>query len=209
MVVQGDTLLARDTVDKLRELVTELQLVKGTGGVLSLFSARTPPENGQLPAPLFPAALPEGAAYDALIQKALNNEIIRGELLSEDGKLALIVIAFKPSVTDGNAEAEAIGEIRRSSAEMLEGTGLNAELTGVPGCGSKSATPWSATRYFIIASASRRAPDRHCVLPADFLYDHRGWTAADRDPFGAGHARMARFSAQHLPQRDDAAHHGH
>jgi len=40
-------------------------------------------------APLFPEQLPEGSEYDRLVQRVMNNEIIRGKLLSEDGELTL------------------------------------------------------------------------------------------------------------------------
>src|SRR5215813_4163605 len=46
MVVEGHNLLARDSIERLRNLITDLQLIGGTRGVLSLFSARQPPENG-------------------------------------------------------------------------------------------------------------------------------------------------------------------
>ena len=100
--------------------------------MLSLFSARQPPENGQLPGPLFPADLPEGAEYDNLVHKALTNEIIRGKLLSEDGKLALVVIALDPAVANGPGDAAVVSAIRKAAAENLEGTGLKVEFTGVP-----------------------------------------------------------------------------
>ncbi len=132
MVIEGSSLLSRDAIEKLRDLVTDLQLIEGTRGVLSLFSARQPPENGQLPGPLFPADLPEGAEYDTLIHKVLTNEIIRGKLLSEDGKLALVVIALDPAVANGQGDAKVISEIRKASADNLEGTGLKVDLTGVP-----------------------------------------------------------------------------
>jgi predicted RND superfamily exporter protein len=132
MVVEGSSLLQRNSIEKLRDLVTELQLIDGTRGVLSLFSAREPPENGHLPGPLFPADLPEGPEYEALIGKVLSNEIIRGKLLSEDGKLALIVIALKPDVANGPDVGKAVSNIRSTAAEIMEGTGLNVDLTGVP-----------------------------------------------------------------------------
>ena len=132
MVAEGGNLLARDTIEKLRDLVTELQLIDGTRGVLSLFSARQPPENGQLPGPLFPADLPEGAEYDTLVHKALTNEIIRGKLLADDGKLALVVIALDPTVANGAGDAKVVSAIRKAAAENLEGSGLKVELTGVP-----------------------------------------------------------------------------
>lgn len=97
IVVEGNNLLARDSIEKLRDLVTDLQLIEGTRGIISLFSARQPPQGSELPAPLFPDQLPNGAEYDQLVQRVLNNEIIRGKLLSEDGQLTLIVLALRTS----------------------------------------------------------------------------------------------------------------
>ena len=85
VVVEGKDLLERGSIEKLRDLVTDLQLIVGTRGIISLFSARQPPQGSELPAPLFPDQLPNGAEYDQLVQRVLNNEIIRGKLLSEDG----------------------------------------------------------------------------------------------------------------------------
>ena len=131
VVVEGAKLLERSSVQKLRDLVIDLQLIDGTRGVISLFSARQPPENGQIPAPLFPNPLPEGADYQALVQRVMANEIIRGKLLSEDGKLALIVLALDPSAARDKLSS-VIGEVRETVNEHLEGTGLTGELSGVP-----------------------------------------------------------------------------
>jgi hypothetical protein len=97
-----------------------------------LFSARQPPEDGHLPEPLFPDPLPEGKAYDALVQKVLSNEIIRGKLVSEDGELALIVLALDPTAATGNGLSNLVTEIRKTVTEYIAGTGLKGELSGVP-----------------------------------------------------------------------------
>jgi hypothetical protein len=76
---------------------TDLQLIDGTRGINSIFTARQAPENGAIPAPQFPDRLPEGAAYDALLGRVMGNEIIRGKLLSNDGELTLVVLALDPS----------------------------------------------------------------------------------------------------------------
>ncbi|MEP6838721.1 MAG: RND transporter, partial [Bradyrhizobium sp.] len=89
VVVEGKTLLARENLEKIRDMVTDLQLVDGVRGLVSLFSARQAPEPGKLPAALFPPELPQGAAYDKFAETVKANEIIRGKLLSEDGTLAL------------------------------------------------------------------------------------------------------------------------
>ncbi len=80
----------------------------------------------------FPETLPEGADYDALVNKVMSNEIIRGKLLSEDGKLALVVIALDPKIVGGKGLDAAVKDIRKTMADDLAGSGLKAELSGVP-----------------------------------------------------------------------------
>src|SRR6185312_8156090 len=132
VVVEGKTLLARDNLEKLRNFVTDLQLVDGTRGLISLFSARQAPAPGKLPAALFPSELPQGADYDKFIETVKSNEIIRGKLLSDDGTLALIVLSLEPDVVAGNKLGPTVGAIRKLMADDLAGSGLKAELSGVP-----------------------------------------------------------------------------
>ena len=133
VVVEGKTLLARENLEKLRDLVTDLQLVDGTRGLISLFSARQAPAPGKLPAALFPQDLPTGAEYDKFIETVKSNEIIRGKLLSEDGTLALIVLSLEPEVVASNKLGQTIGEIRKLMATDLAGSGLNARTVGRSG----------------------------------------------------------------------------
>src|SRR3977135_1455057 len=130
VVVEGKTLLSRDNLEKLRDLVTDVQLVEGTRGLISLFSARQAPAPGKLPAALFPSELPQGADYDKFIETVKTNEIIRGKLLSEDGTLALIVLSLEPEVVASNKLTKTIGDIRKLMTEDLKGSGLNVELSG-------------------------------------------------------------------------------
>src|SRR3954469_20852755 len=132
VVVEGKTLLARENLEKVRELVTDLQLVEGTRGLISLFSARQAPAPGKLPAALFPSDLPTGAEYEKFIETVKTNEIIRGKLLSEDGTLALIVLSLEPEIVASNKLGPTVREIRKLMADDLAGSGLNAELSGVP-----------------------------------------------------------------------------
>jgi predicted RND superfamily exporter protein len=132
VVVEGKTLLERSNLEKLRDLVTDLQLVDGTRGLISLFSARQAPAPGKLPAALFPPELPKGAEYDKFIETVKSNEIIRGKLLSDDGTLALIVLSLEPEVVASNKLSKTVGDIRKLMAQDLAGSGLTAELSGVP-----------------------------------------------------------------------------
>jgi hypothetical protein len=99
-------------VERLRNLVTDLQLIDGTRGLISLFSARQPPKGDSIPEPIFPEELPEGAAYEELIGSVKGNEIIRGKLLAEDGTLALIVLALDPAIVGGDGLSTVVGEVR-------------------------------------------------------------------------------------------------
>ena len=132
IAISGPTLLERASLAKLRDTVTDLQLIDGVRGLISLFSARQAPEPGKIPAALFPEELPTGAAYDQLIERVKSNEIIRGKLLSDDGKFALVVLALEPKVVESNALATVIGEIRKTIGEDLSGSGVRGALTGVP-----------------------------------------------------------------------------
>jgi uncharacterized protein len=132
IVVEGGTLLERSSLEKLRNLAIDLQLVDGTRGIISLFSARQPPQDGQLPEPLVPDELPRGAAYQHLVESITTNEIIRGKLLSRDNDLTLIVLALDADAVQSDRLGGIVREIRRIAAEDLVGTGLTTKLTGVP-----------------------------------------------------------------------------
>jgi hypothetical protein len=131
IVVEGNNLLQRSSIERLRDLVTDLQLIEGTRGIISIFSAREPRDSGDTTEPLFPDSLPEGAEYDRLINRVMQNEIIRGKLLSEDGHLTLVVLALDPAVASSSRLKDAIDQINKTIASDL-GNDLKASLAGVP-----------------------------------------------------------------------------
>jgi predicted RND superfamily exporter protein len=132
VVIEGPTLLERSTVEALRSAVIELQFVDGLRGLISIFSARASPQPGRLPAPLFPATLPEGDAYRQLVSEVRANRILDGKLLSSDGQLTLIVIALAPELTQSGGLKQTISDIQDTVVTQLEGTGLSVQLAGAP-----------------------------------------------------------------------------
>jgi uncharacterized protein len=132
IVVTGKDLLARRSVEALRNLVTELQFVDGMDGEVSLFSAREAPEPGKVPGPVFPAKLPTGAAYDKLIDQVRHNEIISGKLLSDDGTLTLVLLALDREVVASNGLNSVVQQIDETAKKELKGTGLGMKLSGAP-----------------------------------------------------------------------------
>jgi len=132
VVVEGENLLSRASLEHLRELVLELQFVESMTGLVSLFSARQPPEKGKVPPPLFPDDLPRGAAYHDLIKRVRSNQIIKGKLLSDDGTLALIVIALDRRAVKSRGLEEAVDQIQETVDRQLHDTNLGAKLSGAP-----------------------------------------------------------------------------
>ena len=132
IVVSGDNLLERKSIDALRNLIINLQFVDGMAGEVSLFSAREAPEPGKIPGPVFPAELPKGDAYKQLIDKVRNNEIIKGKLLSDDGTLTLVLLALDRKVVEEQGLNSVVQQIHDTAAEQLKNTGLNMQLSGAP-----------------------------------------------------------------------------
>ena len=132
IVVSGDKLLDRNSVQALRDLIIELQFIDGMAGEVSLFSAREAPEPGKIPGPVFPAELPKGDAYKALIDKVRNNEVIKGKLLSDDGTLTLILLALDRKVVEEKGLGSVVEQIHDTAEKELAATGLKMQLSGAP-----------------------------------------------------------------------------
>ena len=132
IVVSGPNLIERPSIEALRDLIIELQFVEGMSGEVSLFSAREAPEPGKIPGPVFPVELPEGEAYDRLVDKVRNNEIIKGKLLSDDGTLTLVLLALDRKVVESHGLNHVIRQIHDTADETLKSTGLKIQLSGAP-----------------------------------------------------------------------------
>jgi uncharacterized protein len=132
IVVSGDKLLERKSIQALRELIINLQFVEGMAGEVSLFSAREAPEPGKVPGPVFPATLPTGEAYAKLIDQVRNNEIIKGKLLSDDGTLTLILLALDRQVVEEKGLNSVVQQVHDTAEQELKGTELKMQLSGAP-----------------------------------------------------------------------------
>ena len=209
LVIEGNNVLERGSLQKLRDLAIDLQLIDGTRGLISMFSAREAPKVGTIPPPLFPTPLPQDADYQTFIQKVMSNEIIQGKLLSTDGKLALMVLALDPASTAPDKLGGIIAEVRKTLAEHLAGTGLNGDLSGVPVMQLEIRNAIESDRlvYNSLGFAVGCLIAIMFFRRVSFMFIAAG-PPLGRHPAGAGRARLARFQAQSVSQRDDAADHG-
>jgi predicted RND superfamily exporter protein len=132
VVVEGPDLLKRPQLEAFSQTIVDLQLADGVNGLVSMLSARGKPDATGYAAPIVPDPLPEGAAYDAVIQQLRDNDIVKGKFLSPDGTLALAVIALDRHLVQERGAKEVIGNIRETAEKGLEGSGLKVQLTGAP-----------------------------------------------------------------------------
>ena len=133
VVVEGHDLLKRKQLEAFRDVVIDLQLTDGVKGLVSMLSARGKPDATGYAPPVVPDDLPEDpAAYDAVIKALAENDIVKGKFLSEDGALALIVISLDRAAVAEKSARTIITGIDDVVKQDLQGSGLNAKLTGAP-----------------------------------------------------------------------------
>jgi len=133
VVVEGKELLSREKIEKFRNAVVELQLTDGVGGLVSMLSARNIPDATGYAPPVVPDELPQDEAEYAAVMRALaENDIVKGKFLSDDGELALIVIALDRKMVEERTARTVITGIKEVVDKELEGSGLAAKLTGAP-----------------------------------------------------------------------------
>ena len=132
VVIEGPDLLSREKLKAVNNTIVDLQLTDGVNGLVSMLSARDKPDATGYAAPIVADELPEGAAYDEVIAKLKANEIVAGKFLSDDGTLALAVIALDRKLVEERGAKAVIGGILSEAEKGLQGTGLKVQLTGAP-----------------------------------------------------------------------------
>ena len=133
VVVEGKNLLKKPQLEAFSRAVVELQLVDGAGGLVSMLSARDKPDASGFAPALVPDELPEeGQEFDAIVARLKSNDIVKGKFLSDDGELAMAVIALDRAVVAEKTPKVVIGEIKATLDRELKDSGLTAQLTGAP-----------------------------------------------------------------------------
>ena len=132
VVVEGKDLLQRLQLEAFRRAIVDLQLADGVDGLISMLSARGKPDASGYAPPIVPDDLPEGPAYDAIIEQLRANDIVKGKFLSPDGELALAVIALDRKAVQREGAKTVIGGIAKLLEDELKPVGLKSHLTGAP-----------------------------------------------------------------------------
>ncbi|WP_425284110.1 efflux RND transporter permease subunit [Hyphomicrobium facile] len=132
VVVEGKNLLTHDGLKAFASAAADLQLADGVNGIVSMLSARGKPDPTGYAPPIVPDELPEGPAFDQIMDALKSNDIVKGKFLSEDGQLALIVLSLNRDEVAEKSAKTVIGDIEKTAKEDLEPAGLSVKLAGAP-----------------------------------------------------------------------------
>lgn len=129
LLIQSDNLFTVKNLERLRDLHLELSFANGVRDVVSMFSARHPPDNAGGAEPLFPPEITEEDLPEAK-EAILDHPLVARKLLSPDGKTTLFVIAMQP-YPDIEELRVVARELRDVTERMLEGTDMTVQYSGL------------------------------------------------------------------------------
>lgn len=132
LLVESPTLVDKPTLEALRNLHLDLQFIDGVTNVLSMFSARHPPDAKGNFRPVFPELLPDGEELERLVADARSHPLLANKMLSKDGTATLLVIGMDASINDYPSYRRFFGEVDALIADMLGGIDVRATVTGEP-----------------------------------------------------------------------------
>lgn len=133
IVASGPGLLSREGLTAFREATIDLQLADGVNGLVSMMSARDKPDATGYAPPIVPDELPEDdAALGDLVARLRSNDIVKGKFLSDDGRLAMIVVSLNREAVEELGAKTVIEGLQSLAEEHFAGTNIGIKLTGAP-----------------------------------------------------------------------------
>ena len=131
VLVEGQ-LVDKATLDGIRNLHLDLQFVDGVTHVISMFSARFPPDSNGNYRPVFPEVLPDGEDLVRLVEEAGNHPLLAEKMLSKDRTTTLLVVGMDADLRDYEKYVAFFSEVQATIDEALAGLSVRATVTGEP-----------------------------------------------------------------------------
>ncbi len=133
ILVEGKSLFAPKTLEALRSLHLDLELLDDVQRVVSIFSARHTPisddDNGR---PIVPDTLDKVADIAVLRQQIETHPLVKDKLVAKDGNAMIFVVTIAKEMTDVARAEKVLAELRETVNEALEGVHATGSLTGAP-----------------------------------------------------------------------------
>ena len=131
LVVEGDDIFTPEALNALRFLQLDMALEEEVKYVHSIFSARKPPDAQGNAESVFPPEINAQTDMEALRKEVQAHPLISGKLLSEDAKMALVVIALKDKERGVKELSQVISRVNEITNDIFEESGLRFSPTGL------------------------------------------------------------------------------
>lgn len=132
LLAESPGLTTKPVLEALRTLHLELLFVDGVTSIVSIFSARRPPdENGNLE-PVLPDELPDGGALARLIADAREHPLLGDKMLSPEGTATLLLIGLEEGLRRPEQLARLFAAIDEVTGSVVAGADLRITPTGIP-----------------------------------------------------------------------------
>ncbi len=169
ILAESDDWFAADAVEALRTIATEAREIVGVDEVV-WFGDVLVFDNSVMPRPLLPVGTTDETALGRARELASEHALIRGQLLSEDGKVALVFVRLRDELVGISEIEPAVASIRslaqRWNAELRGSDGAKrVHVTGIP--------PIRVDVYHTIQFDQIRFPligGAFCILLSLFLF---------------------------------------
>ena len=132
ILAESPSLTTRPVLEALRNLHLDLLFVDGVTSVVSIFTARHPPDDDGNMDPVFPETLPDGPALDALIADARSHPLLGNKMLSASGTATLLVVALDEGLRSPAQLAGLFAELETLTGQITSGLDLTLTPTGLP-----------------------------------------------------------------------------
>lgn len=132
VVLEADDFFTLERIAALRKLVGRFKTHPEVSGTYSLLDARRPGP-GRLQLPLFPETSDDLADMERARRYAEASTLVRGQLLSDDGRTALMLVSLRPETRNDVRVLEPLLQTLKTAAQQeLPKSGITARFTGVP-----------------------------------------------------------------------------
>lgn len=127
----GGDIFNAPALNALQFLQLDLAIVEDVKYVLTVFSARKPPDAQGNAESLIPQQIDENTDFEKVRKDLLDHPLVKGKLLSPDGKKTLVVVAFKQNERTIHDIAKAIEEVNKIAEPIFDEGGLKFQTTGL------------------------------------------------------------------------------
>lgn len=129
LVVEGDDLLTRESIEALRDLTERAEAVDGIDTAYSMLDVRARRRVGRYLLPLFPGPSSPDDRFERARSEALTHPLVIGHFLSDDLKTTLVIVQFGAEVEGISRFLQVLRDLR-AAVDSRPNKLLRVRITG-------------------------------------------------------------------------------